>query len=163
MARPDGFPAPLGAQLLYAERFVVACALAYRFAQRTEVAMAPLEGEIYLQRINCEYRDRLAERLKDCGATIARSYRSEQEDWIQTMIAAGMGICSLPGIHRLRTGARPASGRGARGAARGLSGHGRRPAVVLTRGCVHQGSTSIPVVARSSALTPLTRGAAHQS
>jgi DNA-binding transcriptional LysR family regulator len=96
MARPEGFPTPLGAQPLYTERFVVACAMAHRFAQRNQVEMADLDGEIYLQRINCEYRDHLAERLKECGATIARSYRSEQEDWIQTMVAAGMGICFLP-------------------------------------------------------------------
>lgn len=96
MARPEGFSAPLSAQPIYLERFVVACALAHPFAQRNRVEMADMDGEIYLQRINCEYRDHLAERLTECGARIARSYRSEQEDWIQTMVAAGMGICFLP-------------------------------------------------------------------
>jgi DNA-binding transcriptional LysR family regulator len=93
MAQSGGFPAPLSAQPIYTERFVVACALTHRFVQRNSVRMADLDGEIYLQRVNCEYRDYLAEQLRERGAEIARSYRSEREDWIQTMVAAGMGIC----------------------------------------------------------------------
>ena len=27
---------------------------------------------------------------------LIRSYRSEREDWILTMVAAGMGVCFLP-------------------------------------------------------------------
>ena len=96
MAQPGGFPEPLHAQPLYAERFMVACAMTHRFVQRNALAMGDLEGETYLQRINCEYRDFLADRLAENGTSIARSYRSEREDWIQTMVAAGMGICFLP-------------------------------------------------------------------
>lgn len=96
MAQPEGFAPPLQAQPLYAERFMVACAMAHRFAQRNIIEMHDLDGEVYLQRINCEFRDFLAERLVEHGASIARSYRSEREDWIQTMVAAGMGICFLP-------------------------------------------------------------------
>ena len=96
MARPGGFDPPLQAQQLYAERFMIACAMTHRFAQRNILEMGDLEGETYLQRINCEFRDVLAELLAARGTSIARSYRSEREDWIQTMVAAGMGICFLP-------------------------------------------------------------------
>jgi LysR family transcriptional regulator, hydrogen peroxide-inducible genes activator len=96
MAHAEGFPPPLSAQPIYAERFVIACSLAHPFAQRNMVEMADIDGETYLQRINCEFRDHLAEKLTECGAAIARSYRSEREDWVQTMVAAGMGICFLP-------------------------------------------------------------------
>ena len=96
MAQPEGFAAPLQAQPLYAERFMVACAMTHRFTQRNIITMRDLDGEVYLQRINCEFRDFLAERLIANGTSIARSYRSEREDWIQTMVAAGMGICFLP-------------------------------------------------------------------
>jgi DNA-binding transcriptional LysR family regulator len=30
------------------------------------------------------------------GVTVVKSYRGEREDWILTMVAAGMGICFLP-------------------------------------------------------------------
>src|SRR3954454_7666438 len=96
MAQPEGFPAPLSAQPIYDERYVLACALSHPFAQRNRVEMADLHGEVYLQRINCEYRDHIGDRLRAAGTKVAQSYRSEREDWIQTMVAAGMGICFLP-------------------------------------------------------------------
>lgn len=96
MAHPDGFQAPLQAQALYSERFIIACSAGHRFARKNAVRVAELDGESYLQRINCEYRDHLRETCEAGGAKIVRSYRSEREDWILTMVAAGMGICFLP-------------------------------------------------------------------
>jgi DNA-binding transcriptional LysR family regulator len=96
MARPGGFDERLRADPLYAERFVVACSIGHPFARRDAVSMREMDGQIYLQRINCEFRDVLREQCEACGARIVRSYRSEREDWIQTMVAAGMGICFLP-------------------------------------------------------------------
>ena len=58
--------------------------------------MQDMDGETYLQRINCEFRDVLRERARPAAPTCVRSYRSEREDWIQTMVAAGMGVCFLP-------------------------------------------------------------------
>ncbi|MBX9700390.1 MAG: LysR family transcriptional regulator substrate-binding protein [Acetobacteraceae bacterium] len=96
MAQPGGFDAKLRAESLYLERFVVACALGHRFARRDAVAMREMDGEYYLQRINCEYLDTLREHREASGARMLQSYRSEREDWIQTMVAAGMGVCFLP-------------------------------------------------------------------
>ena len=78
------------------ERSAVACASGHPFARRNAVAMREMDGQTYLQRINCEFRDVLRERCEAAGAQIVRSYRSEREDWIQTMVAAGMGVCFLP-------------------------------------------------------------------
>jgi DNA-binding transcriptional LysR family regulator len=96
MARPGGFDPPLQAQPLYAERFVIACSAGHPFARRNVVRVAELDGETYLSRINCEFRDQLGEICRAHGARIVRSYRSEREDWILTMVAAGMGVCFLP-------------------------------------------------------------------
>lgn len=96
LASPGGFDDPLRAERLYDERFGIACGPAHRFARRNHVAMRELDGEFYLQRINCEHRDLLSETLEASGARIERCYRSEREDWIQTMVAAGMGVCFLP-------------------------------------------------------------------
>jgi len=96
MARPDGFEAPLQAIELYPERFVIACSAGHRFAREAEVPMAALDGEFYLSRINCEFRDRLSELVNEQGIRLQRSYRSEREDWILTMVAAGLGVCFLP-------------------------------------------------------------------
>jgi LysR family transcriptional regulator, hydrogen peroxide-inducible genes activator len=96
MARPDGFASPLQAQPLYDERFVIACSVGHKFAQKNAVRVAELNGESYLSRINCEYKDHLRETCEANGAQVQRSYRSEREDWILTMVAAGIGICFLP-------------------------------------------------------------------
>jgi DNA-binding transcriptional LysR family regulator len=55
-----------------------------------------VRGETYLSRINCEYRDYLADLCRDHGVEIRRGFRSEREDWIMALVAAGMGICFLP-------------------------------------------------------------------
>ena len=96
MARPDGFAAPLQPQPLYRERFVIACAAGHPIARRNVVRIADLDGQPYLSRINCEYRDVLGDTCAANGARLVRCFRSEREDWILTMVAAGMGICFLP-------------------------------------------------------------------
>jgi LysR family transcriptional regulator, hydrogen peroxide-inducible genes activator len=96
MARPDGFPSPLRALELYAERFVVACAAGHRFAAKDDVPMAELDGEFLLSRINCEYVDVLDHLCREQEVNLIKSYRSEREDWILNMVAAGLGICFLP-------------------------------------------------------------------
>lgn len=104
MARPDGFPDPLRATLLYTERFVVACDPAHDFARQNAVRIAGMGGQTYLQRINCEFRDHLRGLLHEKGVDVVRSYRSEREDWIQIMAAAGMGVCFLPEFSALMPG-----------------------------------------------------------
>ena len=96
MSRPDGFPAPLHSSKLYSERFVIACSASHRFARKNEIRMAELDGEFYLSRINCEYHDVLDGMCRDQGVNLVKSYRSEREDCILTMVAAGMGVCFLP-------------------------------------------------------------------
>jgi LysR family transcriptional regulator, hydrogen peroxide-inducible genes activator len=96
VARPDGFAAPLQPQSLYRERFVIACSAGHPFAQRNAVSVGDLDGQPYLQRINCEYRDFLRDTCHANGSHLVGAFRSEREDWILTMVAAGMGICFLP-------------------------------------------------------------------
>ena len=40
-------------------------------------------------RINCEYQDHLNERCREDGFAVQVGFRSEREDWIQMMVAAG--------------------------------------------------------------------------
>ena len=96
MARPDGFPLQLQALELYSERFVVACAAGHRFAEKSSVPMGELDGEFYLSRINCEFYDVLDHMCREQDVKLLKSYRSEREDWILNMVAAGLGICFLP-------------------------------------------------------------------
>lgn len=96
VARADDFPAPLQADPLYRERFVIACSTGHPFARKNEIDVAELDGQSYLLRTNCEYADRLRDICRANGSQLVRVFRSEREDWILTMVAAGMGICFLP-------------------------------------------------------------------
>jgi DNA-binding transcriptional LysR family regulator len=96
MARPDGFSPPLRALPIYNERFVIACSAGHPFARQNVVRVSELDRQSYLVRINCEFYDRLSEVCVANGAHLVRCYRSEREDWILMMVAAGMGVCFLP-------------------------------------------------------------------
>ncbi|MBV8455796.1 MAG: LysR family transcriptional regulator [Acetobacteraceae bacterium] len=96
MARPHGFSPPLRALPIYNERFVIACSAGHPFARQNVVRVSELDGQSYLSRINCEFRDMLGETCVANGAHLVRCYRSEREDWILMMVAAGMGVCFLP-------------------------------------------------------------------
>jgi DNA-binding transcriptional LysR family regulator len=96
LARPELEGTRFVAEPLYTERIMVACARGHRFAGCAEIGMADLHGETYLLRVNCESRGALAEKLREAGATLRVAVRSEREDWIQSLVAAGLGVCFLP-------------------------------------------------------------------
>ncbi len=96
LAHRDGAPSSFQSQFLYCERFVIACASAHPFARRNAVRAVDLDGQLYLSRSNCEYRDVLVQACTIAGARLVRAFRSECEDWILAMVAAGLGICVVP-------------------------------------------------------------------
>jgi len=87
VSRPDCYGERLNADLLYAERTMVACAPDHPFAQRESITMADMDEQTYLMRINCEIRSLLADRLREVGARLNVVCRSEHEDWIQSLVA----------------------------------------------------------------------------
>ena len=106
MAQPDPFDARLNVAPIFWERFGLAFPVGHRFEQRNTLHVTDVRGENYLSRINCEYRDYLGELCSRHGVEIRRAYRSEREDWIMAMVAAGMGICFLPEFSAIHPGVR---------------------------------------------------------
>ena len=96
MAQPGAFAPPLAADPLYRERFGLAFPAGHPFEEQTSLHVSDVRGQTYLSRANCEYRDHLFELCSAFGVEFHRGFRSEREDWIMTMVAAGMGICFLP-------------------------------------------------------------------
>jgi DNA-binding transcriptional LysR family regulator len=96
MAQPEPFNERLDVLRLYKERFCVAFPTGHRLEQQNHVRVVDVAGETYLRRINCEYRDYLADRLREHGLAVQVGFQSEREDWIQMMVAAGFGVCFLP-------------------------------------------------------------------
>jgi len=132
MAQPEAFSHRLEVRALYHERFCVAFPMGHRFREKNRVRVTDVAGETYLAWINCEYQDYLNERCREQGFAPRIGFRSEREDWIQTMVAAGFGICFIPEFsddtrrphsHSCRAGSRP----------RGLASVDRRSAFLARR------------------------------
>jgi LysR family hydrogen peroxide-inducible transcriptional activator len=96
MAAAQGFPERFGIETLYRERFLVAFAPGHRFEKMDVVPISAVDGETYLLRANCEYDGKLSDILRTCSAGVNVAYASEREDWIQNMVAGGLGICFIP-------------------------------------------------------------------
>jgi len=96
MAQPVTYPERFDVQALYTERFMVAFPPGHAFAQRSGIRLSDMDGQAYVRRLSCEYRAHIAERLEAEGSTIDVVYQSEREDWVQTMVMAGLGVSSLP-------------------------------------------------------------------
>jgi DNA-binding transcriptional LysR family regulator len=96
MAQPEPFDERFKVEPLYREHFVVALPPGHRLAAQNAVRPQDLAGEKYLSRINCEFYDYLSDVCVARGVQLEDAYRSEREDWIQTMVLAGMGICFIP-------------------------------------------------------------------
>jgi DNA-binding transcriptional LysR family regulator len=94
----------LSAETLYVEQFKVACAPTHPFAKLPRISMRDMDGQTYLSRINCEHRDVLGECLRNVGAKLRRGCGSEREDWIQSLVADGMGVCFLPEFSAVQPG-----------------------------------------------------------
>ena len=143
MAQSGDFAPPLQRQPLYRERFVIACSVGHAFARRNMVRVAELDGQFYLSRPGCDYRDMLVEICTAHGVKLARRVQSEREDWILTMVAAGMGICLLPEYlqHDFRRD-QPAGHRSVN-RARGVPGHGGRTALVAASFSLRTGGPAV--------------------
>ena len=96
MAQPVAYPERFDAEPLYSERFMVAFPPGHKFAKLQGIRAADMDGQAYVRRLACEYRAYIADMLTSKGAKYEVSYQSEREDWVQTMIMAGLGVTSMP-------------------------------------------------------------------
>jgi len=95
-AQPQAFDERLTVRELYKEGFVVAFGLRHPFEDKNAITLADMDKQIYLRRLNCEYREFFADMLKERGLALRVSYQTEREDWIQSLVAGGVGVCFLP-------------------------------------------------------------------
>jgi LysR family transcriptional regulator, hydrogen peroxide-inducible genes activator len=96
LAQPEPFDPRLSGTPLYRERFVVAFPLGHRFQAQPFVAPADLKGESYLSRSDCEFRTELDAACRAEGFVLRETFRGAQADWLQVMVAAGMGVSLMP-------------------------------------------------------------------
>jgi LysR family transcriptional regulator, hydrogen peroxide-inducible genes activator len=96
MSTSESFPERFDVTPLFRERFMLAFPAGHRLAEYDAIPIAAIDGEVYLKRVNCEYWDHLSKLCDDQGVSVLDSYSSEREDWIQNLVAGGLGICFIP-------------------------------------------------------------------
>jgi len=81
---------------LYCEPLVAVFMPGHRFGRMAKVPFDALDGEKYVDRLNCEFRVAFSDLMKERQLQFEVPYVSEREDWIQEMVAAGIGISIMP-------------------------------------------------------------------
>jgi DNA-binding transcriptional LysR family regulator len=96
LATPDRKPERLDIVPLYRERFVLAFPPGHRFQKKNAVSIEDMDGENYLLRVECELKDSIKELREAKGVTLNIRFQSQREDWIQSMVMAGLGCAYMP-------------------------------------------------------------------
>ena len=81
---------------LYKERYVVAFAPGHPFEALEQVTLADTSGKDYIDRLACELREAVSAICKQRGVDLYAAFRSDREDWVQSMVLAGLGFAFMP-------------------------------------------------------------------
>ncbi len=94
--RPDHRQDQLHYHPLFREQMMIALHPGNPLASREAVRFYDLRDQRYLNRINCEYNEGLA--WQRTGFFWNAVHRSDRDDWILAMVAAGVGFGFLPAM-----------------------------------------------------------------
>ena len=81
---------------LFREQIMIVVNPQHRLAPFNAIPVRELDGEPYLNRVNCEFNGYAGPIWREHGANVKMIYRSERDDWILSMIAAGLGFGFMP-------------------------------------------------------------------
>jgi LysR family hydrogen peroxide-inducible transcriptional activator len=95
---------------LFREQMMFVVNPQHRLARLNAIPVREIDGECYLNRINCEFNGYAGPIWREHGAHVKMIYRSERDDWILSMVAAGLGFGFMPEfcVDRSDVVARPA-------------------------------------------------------
>ncbi|WP_437779446.1 LysR family transcriptional regulator [Sorangium sp. So ce1097] len=81
---------------LYDERYVVVLPPGHRLEARDALRLEDLGGEPYLDRLACEMRERVTAACAARDVALYAAYRTDREDWVQSLVHAGLGFAFMP-------------------------------------------------------------------
>lgn len=84
------------AEALYDERYVVAFPKGHAFERLREVALADTSGREYVDRLACELREIVMGVCRERAVELYAAFRTDREDWVQSMVEAGIGFAFMP-------------------------------------------------------------------
>jgi DNA-binding transcriptional LysR family regulator len=81
---------------LYEERYVAVLPPGHRCEAQATVRLADLSEQPYIDRLCCEMREQVTALCMSRDVSIYASYRTEREDWVQSLVASGVGFAFMP-------------------------------------------------------------------
>ena len=96
VSTPNSLTDAFRSELLYKERYVVVFPPGHRFAQLKSISLSDVSGEDYVDRLACELREAVMLVCSQRKVELYAAFRSEREDWIESMVLAGLGFAFMP-------------------------------------------------------------------
>ncbi len=94
------FPGPIDDAFhtlpLFTERFMAVTSRSHRFANSESLPCRELDGEPYINRMNCEYFDAVSGAFAARGIKMRQIFSSECNEWVMGMIKSGLGVGFFP-------------------------------------------------------------------
>ncbi len=81
---------------LYTENYVVAFHPDHPFHDYEKITLSDIQDQTYLDRLNCELREKLKQACENYKVQLYAAYRSNSEEWILNMVRTNMGVALLP-------------------------------------------------------------------
>jgi DNA-binding transcriptional LysR family regulator len=87
---------------LFEEPIVVAFAQDHPFSELDAVPLQAVADYRYVDRLHCEFRGDFLKLCADADLDLDVAFRSQREDWIQSLIRDGIGVSVIPRFSLLR-------------------------------------------------------------
>ncbi len=81
---------------LFEEPMVVAFPAGHKFSDYDGVTLMDIVKQRYVERLHCEFREETHELTREHDLDLDVVFRSEREDWIQSLIRDGVGVSIIP-------------------------------------------------------------------
>ncbi len=81
---------------LFQQDFLLAVPNIHPFAQREEISVLELDGQPYIERVNCEFWRENPFIYKSAGVKPQTVYSANQEEWVIHLIQTGLGMSFMP-------------------------------------------------------------------
>ena len=89
--QPEEIDERFHARRLYDERFVIGVGPGHHFEKQNAVRCADLHDQAYVNRLQCEFFGHARKIFREHGARTRIVFRSDRDDWVQSMAMAGIG------------------------------------------------------------------------
>jgi DNA-binding transcriptional LysR family regulator len=94
--QPEEIDERFHARRLYDERFVIGVGPGHPFEKQNAVRCTDLRDQAYVNRLQCEYFGAAGKIFREQNGRPRIVFRSDRDDWVQSMAMAGLGFTFIP-------------------------------------------------------------------